>query len=108
MGDGELMAHEAQRVAERSKRPRAEVCWLGRQDMRAVIVFGGGLCSSSSSSLIVDGMVGFGEDVIAVVDGEGVRVKSTSSHQSNSVMFVTPESRNHFLLPNGAKKWQLG
>lgn len=34
----------------------------------------------------------------------GVSVRSTSSHQSNSVQAVTPESLNHDLRPNGTKK----
>lgn len=94
---------EDQRVAARSKGPRLEMCWLGRQEIRAVMLPGavGGLYSSS-----VEVMLDFGE--VLDVDGEGVSVKSTSSHQSISVTFLTPESRNHFLLPNGAKKWQFG
>lgn len=38
----------------------------------------------------------------------GDRLKSRSSHQSSSVTCVTPESWNHFLLPNGTKKWTFG
>ena len=34
----------------------------------------------------------------------GVRVRSTSSHQSSSVQAVTPESSNHFLSPKPTKK----
>lgn len=101
-GGGEETDQEDHRVAPRSNRLRAEVCWHGRQDMRAVMFTAGeGLCSSS-----VDVMLGFKD--VGAVDGEGVRVKSISSHQSISVMFLTPQSRNHFLFPKGAKKWQLG
>lgn len=38
----------------------------------------------------------------------GVRVRSTSSHQSNSVQAVTPEFLNHDLRPNGTKKCTWG
>lgn len=100
--DAEETDHEDQRVAARSKRPRAEMCWQGRQDMRAVMASGAaGGCPSS-----VEVMLGFWD--AGEGDGDGVRVKSTSSHQSISVMFCTPQFRNHFLLPSGAKKWQLG
>ncbi len=95
---------EDQRVAPRSKRPRLAMCWLGRQDIRAVMRFS--LVEDSSCSSSVDVMLGLGDAL--EVDGEGVRVKSTSSHQSISVTFLMPESKNHFLLPRGAKKWQLG
>lgn len=104
MAGPEETDQEDQRVAARSNRPRAEMCWLGRQEIRAVMFLLSdveGLCSAS-----VDVMLGLGECLD--VDGEGVSVKSISSHQSISVMLVMPESRNHFLLPRGAKKWQLG
>jgi hypothetical protein len=43
-----------------------------------------------------------------LVFDRGVRVRSTSSHQSSSVQAVTPESLNHDLRPIGTKKWTLG
>ena len=90
-------------VAARSKRLRAEVCWLGRQDIRAVM-FPPAVEVLWAPS--VDVILGRGDDLD--VDGDGASVKSTSSHQSISVMFLTPQFKNHFLLPRGAKKWQLG
>ena len=46
---------------------------------------------------------------VAEVVGEGgVRVKSTSSHQSISVQFLMPHAANHVLLPSGTKKWTFG
>lgn len=105
VGDEET-DQEDHRVAARSKRPRAEVCWLGRQEMRAEMLLlpvPVPRCFGFSS---VDVMLGLGDVLDA--DGDAVSVKSTSSHQSISVIFLMPVSRNHFLFPIGAKKWQFG
>lgn len=95
--------HEAQRVTCLSLILRLEVCWHGRQEIRAVIA------SFDSGADAVDAAV----EAIEVrcedfVFDLGVRVRSTSSHQSSSVQAVTPESLNHFLRPSGTKKCASG
>jgi hypothetical protein len=85
----EETAHEAQRVALRSKRPRAEVCWQGRQEMRAVIsVVDGGLAGAEEAG---------GEETVEMCFSPvlGVRVRSMSCHQSSSTAFWMPLSLNH-------------
>ena len=100
----EVTAHEAHRVAARSVKLREEVCWQGRQEIRAVIVFGDGwaevLLSAADAPLVRCEDLPATEDVREV----GVSVKSISSHQSSSVQLCMPHAANHFLFPSGTKK----
>ena len=103
-----MTAQEAHRVAARSVMLRAEMCWHGRQEMRAVIVFWEGwtvLFVSEAEVMLVRW-----EDLPATegIREVGVSAKSMSSHQSSSVQFCMPHAANHFLFPSGTKKWQLG
>ena len=104
----EVTAHEAQRVAARSVRLREEMCWQGRQEIRAAIMFADGwavvLLSAVDVALVRCEDLPATEDVREV----GVSVKSISSHQSSSVQFCMPHVANHFLFPRGTKKWQSG
>lgn len=75
------------------------MCWQGRQEIRAVIDSGEGLAVAACVDATLVVSTGF-----SAADWEGVNVKSTSSHQSNSVHFSTPHAVNHFLFPNGTKK----
>src|SRR3954451_20623753 len=100
-----MTAHEAQRVAARSVKVRAEMCWQGRQEIRAVIVFADGWIIVFLSEVEVT-LVRC-EDSPATEE-LGVSVKSISSHQSSSVQFCIPHAANHFLFPSGTKKWQSG
>lgn len=90
MEEGDETDQEDHRVAARSNGVRAEVCWLGRQDIRAVILRADeGLHSSSVGVMLA---LGDSFDAEEVDKEGGARVKSTSSHQSISVTFWMPES----------------
>lgn len=87
----EETAHEHQSVQPLSKAVRAEVCWEGRQEIRAVIEEEGVVCEGGEAC---DGDEG-GEDVeletrFSPVTGE--KITSTSSHQSISTTFSIPHS----------------
>ena len=42
------------------------------------------------------------------LDVDGLRLRSTSSHQSSSSHLVMPQEANHFLRPSGTMKCALG
>ena len=90
---------DAQRVTCRSLMERLEVCWQGRQDIRAVIEsFDGG---GDAVEADVEVMEVRCDDLVFDC---GVRLNSISSHQSSSVHAATPEEANHFLRPKPTKK----
>jgi hypothetical protein len=87
-------AHEDQRVVLRSKAVRAEVCWQGRQEMRAVIVSPGVGAEEEEEEL---GLLEEDTEMrFSVVGAEGLRAISMSCHQSSSTAFLTPLSLNHY------------
>ncbi len=87
-------AQEAQSVWFLSKAVRAEVCWQGRQEMRAVM-----LLLLLLSLLFVVGEGAVEEEEVTEMrfspKGAGARVMSMSCHQSSSTVFLTPFSWNH-------------
>ena len=93
-------------MCARSQGVRAEMCWQGRQEMRADILElsdggeGGGVGSAAVEIVFI--LV----DLVGWFDG--VSVKLTSSHQSSSVQEWIPLLANHCLLPSGTKKWHFG
>ena len=94
------MAQLDQSVQALSRSERAEMCWHGRQEIRADMVVEDGLEEVVEVTDVVR------EDFSLDVDG--LRLKSTSSHQSSSSQLVMPQEANHFLRPSGTKKWALG
>ena len=86
-------------MAPLSKGERAEVCWQGRQEIRAMIS--------------EPGVEGVGFDVAEALEilfspVLGERVISISCHQSISSTFLIPQSWNHFLRPMPTRKWASG
>ena len=95
----EVILQEDQRVAARSLKERAEICWHGKQDTVAVMV--------DEVSLAAEVILERGEDLLGV-DAFGLRVNSVWSHQSSSVHCDMPHDANQALLPSGTKKWTFG
>jgi hypothetical protein len=84
-------AQEAQSVVLRSKAVRAEVCWQGRQLMRAVMLSPGAGTGAAAEELLVEEETEMRFEPEAV----GERVMSMSCHQSSSTAFLMPLSWNH-------------
>lgn len=75
---------------------RADVCWHGRQEMRAV------MSEDVGGELEADAFeMRFSPDV-------GDRVRSTSFHQSSSTTFWMPHSLNHFFRPKPTTNCAFG
>lgn len=75
----------------RSKAVRAEVCWQGRHEMRAVML-------SAPVARDAEGEVGADEETEMRFspEGTGARVMSMSCHQSSSTALLTPLFWNHW------------
>lgn len=89
----------AQRVLHLSKGVRADTCWHGKAPMVAVIA----PFLDASVEWLIDIESAFPSSPFSISS-----VTSLLSHQSSSVMFLTPHLSNHALLPRGAKKCASG
>ncbi len=89
-------------VCPLSKSDRLVVCWHGKQpiiaEIAAELFFAGDCVSFGITTFWPSLPSSWLEDSRMFRD----------SHQSSSVIFSTPESVNHFLLPRGAKKCTFG
>lgn len=97
-------AQLAQSVQALSRNERAEMCWQGRQEIRADMVEEDGFEEVVEVTDVVreDFSLHFSLDV------DGLRLRSTSSHQSSSSHLVMPQEANHFFRPSGTMKCALG